>query len=151
MTHPSLRTHTDALVALLDAGLPAGVLVGDGEIPAGAGWAGMPGQSDFVGYVVVHPLGAAIGLDDHATLAAPDDDGDLTWQLTCVGASRSHAEAVTDLVFGVVIGAHLTVAGRATTRLHQIDISGGARRDEDDTQPPLWIATPRITCTSTPA
>ena len=145
MTIASLRSHTDAVVAALDA--VTGIEVGDGVAPAAGGWAGTPGESTFAGYVIVYPLGSTLD----GPLAAPDADAELTWQLTCVGATRQQCEWVVDAALGALVGAALTVTGRATVdRIRLVDGTGGTRRD-DTTQPPVFIATPHVTVTTTPA
>lgn len=143
----SLREHTDAFLALITS-----VPVGDGERPAGGGWAATPGQTDFVGYCVVHPISSSFSGGDRGTLANPDEDAELVWQATCVGATREQCENVIDLVCGDVIGVDLEPSGRrASNRVRLQSTSGGARREEDNTQPPLWVAAVRFVVDSTPA
>jgi hypothetical protein len=141
------RWHTDAVIAMLTAELEPAVLVGDGERPTGAGWSATPGQSSFTGYVIVYPIGQAFD----GSVAEPDVDATLMWQVTCVGATRQHAETVLGLVNAALIGRTVDTAGRTTTGgMRAVADAGGVRRDEAETQPPLWIATPRYMATSTP-
>jgi hypothetical protein len=146
----SLRTHTDAVVDALnvtiktfDAGAP-----NLNETPTGDGWGwqGVPGTAKFKPYRVVYPL--AGGMFD-GPLGCPDDDASLTWQVTCVGATRSQCEWVADETNEILIGQPLTVAGRFISRVWADMAGGGARRD-DTVQPPVFIATPRYRVESTP-
>lgn len=137
-------THTDALAAKLTA---AGLVVGDGEPPAVAyGWQGAPGQSVFIGYVIVYPLDRSFD----GPLGCPDDHGDLGWQVTCVGASRQQCEALVRDVDAALIGQSLTVTGRSVPRTRADEGAGAVRRD-DDGPVPLFIATPHYRAVSYPA
>ena len=137
----SFNAHTTAFLALLPA------FVGDGEKPAGKGWQGVPGSSSFEGYGICYPISSSFD----GSIAEGQDDAELTWQVTCVGATRAQAEAVTDLVVDAAVGAQLTVTGRATTHVELQSGSAGCSRQENEQQPPLWMSTPRFTVTSTPA
>lgn len=147
----SLRTHTDAVVLALrtaeltvfDAAPPALDEVGGG---ADWGWQGpRPGAGRFKPYVIVYPLSG--GTFD-GTLGCPDDDAELVWQVTCVGADRRQCEWTADKVNGALVGQRLDVAGRYVSRLEQ-EMTGGARRD-DTVQPPVFIAVPRFRASSAP-
>lgn len=134
------RTHTDAVVSALEA---TGLIVGDGGNPTVPfGWSGTPGQSQFSPYVLVYPLGQSFD----GALGCPDEDSDLRWQVTCVGAAREQAEWVQHEVQEALIGSVLTVAGRFVPRVRP-DGGAGVRRD-DSTQPPLFISTPRFAAQS---
>jgi len=134
------RTHDNALVAALVA---AELVVGDGGDPTEAfGWQGTPGGSQFVPYVIVHPLVQTFD----GGLGCPDVDSDLGWQVTCVGATREQCDWVRHEVNTALIGQALTVTGRSVTRV-RADGGAGTRRD-DTTQPPLFIATPRFAALS---
>ncbi len=136
------HAHTLAFLALMPAGL-----VGDGIKPTGKGWSATPGQDDFYGYAICYPVSTS----RDGTIAEGQDDAEFTWQVTCVGSTRGQAEAVVDLVCVACVGRQLTVTGRVTTHVEQQDGSGSVTRDETNQQPPLWLATPRFTVTSTPA
>lgn len=149
----SLNAHTSAIVDVLDtamktfdAGMPD---LNDlpGVVGAhGWGWQGVPGQSTFKRYCGVYPLA---GGEFHGPLGCPDDDASLTWQVTCVGATRAQCEATVDRVNELLIGQPLVVAGRHISRVWADMAGGGARRD-DTVQPPVFIATPRYRVESTP-
>jgi hypothetical protein len=147
-----LREHTDAIVDSLDAGTTMKVFDAGApnlnENPSGTGWGwqGDPGASKFMPYCIVYPL--AGGVFD-GPLGCPDDDASLTWQVTCVGATRAQCEWAADKANEILIGQPLTVAGRFISRVWADMAGGGARRD-DTVQPPVFIATPRYRVESTP-
>jgi hypothetical protein len=126
----SLRRHTDAVIALLES---AGLTVGDAEA-----------QGLTPPYVTVYsiPGGRVFG-----TLANPHEDAEIVYQTTCVGTTREQAEWLVDKSTALLNG--FSVAGREITF---VDMDGfpGVRRD-DDASPPVFVATPRFTVTSTPA
>lgn len=134
---PSARTHNDAVIGTLEA---AGLTVGDGEDPTSPfGWAGVPGQSVFAPYVIVYPLSGELD----GSLGCPDTDGDLSWQVTCVGSTREQCDWLLDTTVTALVGTGtLTVAGRSIPRV-RLETPGGTRRD-DSTDPALFIATPRF-------
>lgn len=145
-----LRTHTDAIVDVLnaelktfDAGAPDLNQTPGGQ---GWGWQGVPGGSKFKAYCVVYPL--AGGVFD-GPIGCPDDDASLTWQVTCVGATRSQCEAAADRANEVLIGQPLVVNGRHISRVWA-DMAGGGTRRDDTVQPPVFIATPRYRVESSP-
>jgi hypothetical protein len=119
------RPVTDSIVTLL-AG--AGLLVGEGDKPAGAGWQGTPGQSTFRAYVVVHPIGAA-SID--GTLDTPSDDVFALHQLSAFGATQDSCQQVADRARAVMLGAGW-----------QLEFLGGVVRT-DDVQPPLFMSPDR--------
>jgi hypothetical protein len=124
------RPHTDALLVALRA---TGLTVGDAQAPG-----------SVPPYAVLYsiPGGRVFG-----TLADPHGDGEMVFQVTCVGTTREQTQWVTDKAFAVLSG--LSVTGRS---IAFVDIDGfpGIQRD-DDVQPPLFYSTPRFTITSTPA
>lgn len=137
------RTHNDAFVALVQS---AGVVVGDATAPTvDHGWAGTPGQSDFVPYCIVYPL--TQGFD--GSLGCPDVDSTLAWQVTCVGSTREQCDWVKGKVDSVVVGAQLVVNSRFVPRIYA-EGGTGTRRD-DTVQPPVFIATPRYTAMTFPS
>jgi hypothetical protein len=121
------RPVTDSIVTLL-AG--AGLLVGEGDKPAGAGWQGTPGQSTFRAYVVVHPIGAA-SID--GTLDTPSADVFPLHQLSAFGATQDSSQQVADTARAVMLGAGW-----------QLEFLGGVVRT-DDVQPPLFMSLDRYT------
>jgi hypothetical protein len=137
------RAITEAIIAVLTA---AGLRVGDGVKPAGAGWQGTAGQSDFRGYVVVHPVG---GFEIDGTLDQPSDDVWPLHQLTSYGANRAQCEEVADDAREAMMTIPLTVTGRSLGRT-RIDLVGVVTRT-DDVQPPIYMAPDRYTVYTTPA
>jgi hypothetical protein len=131
MPLPAVREHTDAVIATLAA---AGLAVGDAKAPAGD-----------PPYDVVYsiPAGGWTG-----TLAAPNDDGSLVYQVSCVGKSRQQAEWLADKAIATILGG-VAVTGRSVPFV-ELDLSGGVSRDDDRT-PPLWVAAPRFRFATTPA
>lgn len=125
-----VRKHTDAVIAKLEA---EGLTVGD------ASAAGLTAP-----YVVVYtiPGGRVLG-----TLENPHEDGEIVYQVTCVGTSRKQAEWLSDKAR--VLLDRFPVADRSITFVGQ-DGFAGVRR-EDDVSPPLFLSTPRFTVTTTPA
>ena len=137
------RTLTDALVAVLTA---AGLLVGDGAQPAGSGWQGEPGLSQFVPYCILHAIPG--GITD-GTIANPDEDAQNLHQATCVGATRQQAEWVADVARGALTAPQaVTVAGRFVA-IVSVDQLGGCRRDET-VEPVVWMTADRFRVLSTP-
>lgn len=136
----SLRTHTAAVIAALEAG---SVVVGDStdpEDPHGAQGA------DWIPYVILYTLGATTS----GGYVAPHEDALLTWQATCVGRDRHQAEWMVDRCNTLLEGLILTVAGRSVDPIDLDLVAAGARRD-DDVKPPVFFATPRYWTTSRPA
>ncbi|MGH3375985.1 MAG: hypothetical protein ACRDP6_14700 [Actinoallomurus sp.] len=115
------RPHTDAVFAALET---IGLLVGRGEEPAGAGWQGEPGASDFVPYAVLYPTP---GVPD-GDLADPNEYIDYSCQATCVAASQEGAEAVADIV-KTLVGTRPTVVGRQSYPVYLI-LDRPASRDD---------------------
>jgi len=148
MTIASQRTHSNAVKAALVAAFTATpVVVCDAVVPKdGVGWPGTPGQSIFVPYVVLYPLGSRF---DGPLGANAYDDADFTYQITCVGESREQAEGITDVVNTTFIGQTLTVSGRTVTHIVADNAAAHVRRD-DSVQPPVFMSTPRYAIYSTP-
>lgn len=125
------RPHTDAVVAALEA---AGVLVGRGEEPSGAGWQGEPGASQFTPYVVLYPTP---GMGD-GDLADPNTYLDYACQATCVAATQEGAEAAADIA-KTIVGQRLAVAGRSLAYPVELLLARPAQRD-DTVTPPVHYA-----------
>jgi hypothetical protein len=142
VTVAAARPHTDGVEAALEA---AGLLVGRGRQPAGSGWQGQEGASDFLAYVVLYPSpGATDG-----NVADPHEYLDYSFQTTCVAASQEGAEAVADLVKTALVGQTVTVTGRACYPVYAV-ADPPVRRD-DTVTPPLHISTPVFRFRSQPA
>lgn len=125
-----LRTHTDAVIDALQA---LGLTVGDAVAPPSA-----------PPYVVVYPIA---GGDMYGPLGAKDDDAELIYQVTCVGASREQAQWLVDKVTALLGG--LTITGRSVP-LVTFDTVPGIFRD-DSTGTPLFTAAPRFRIFTTPS
>lgn len=136
------RPVTEAIIGAL-AG--AGLKTGDGEKPDDGGWTGTAGQSTFVPYVVVHPLGSY-------EMDGPIGDSFAdVWplhQLNAYGATRAQCEETTDNVRAVMLGAVLVVADRRVC-IVKPDRLGIISR-VDDAQPPLFMAPDRYSVCTTP-
>lgn len=135
------RPHTDAVVAALEA---AGLAVGRGVEPPGAGWQGEPGDSDFVPYAVLYPTP---GMPD-GDLADPNEYIDYSCQATCVAATQEGAEAVADIV-KTLVGQRLTVVGRQSYPVYLI-LDRPAYRD-DTTRPVVHLAIVQLRFRTGPA
>lgn len=142
MTVAASRPHTDAVKAHLEA---AGLLVGRGGKPAGSGWQGEPGASDFVGYVVLFP---SPGMTD-GDLCDPHSYLDYQVQATCVAGTQEGAEAVADRVRAALIGVRLTVPGRSLYYFQPVSSSPATR--DDGVAPPVHYAVEQFSCRSGPA
>lgn len=137
---------TDAVLALARA---TGIPVGDGvkaEGGADAGWQGAPGQSSFVGYAVLHHIE---GGRTYGTIAGPNENADLLYQVTCVGATRAQAEQVADDLREALELQYPQLADAREVMLLTVDFLGGARRD-DSVSPAVWITTDRFRVMTTP-
>lgn len=137
------RPHTDAVAAAISA---AGLAVGRGVPPAGAGWQGEPDRSDFVPYAVLFPNP---GIPD-GNIADPLEYLDYTVQVTVVAASQEGAEAAIDTVKDALVGRRLTVIGRAPSYPGQMLVDRPAARD-DAVAPPLHYAIAQIRFRTQPA
>jgi hypothetical protein len=141
----SLRLHADGVIAALTAD---GVVVGDGDkpsVPYGARPEAGGSPAHFIAYCIVYPMPGTYD----GTLAEQNDDADLVYQVTCVGATRDACQLVEDRVNTALLAGAITVTGRSITQV-RLDIGGGVRRD-DTVQPPVFISTPRYRVSSTPA
>jgi hypothetical protein len=128
MATPTLRLHTNAVIAALEAD---GLTVGDAT-----------GEGLSAPYVVVYRIsGTRDGEAD-----APDDRAELVFQLTCVGTGRQQAEWVQDKAEAALRS--IAVAGRSV-RLY-VDSDGPVSRD-DDAPIPLFYSTPRYRLWTTPS
>lgn len=139
------RILTDAIIVALEA---TGVPIGDGVEPVGAGWQGTPGQSDFVGYVVVHPISGGIA---DGSIDQPQADGRYVYQLSCHAASRRQCQALIDLTQPIMLDFDREALADDGWSVMTIDIDmlGGATR-MDAVQPPQWWGFPRYRFRMTP-
>lgn len=139
------REITDAVIAALTA---ASLHVGDGDKPAGTGWQGNPGASNFVPYVIVYPL---LGGTVDGSLDDPQADAWPAYQLTSTGGTRAQCELIADRARAVMLTAIAgqTIDGRRIGFV-LIDALPGATR-EDDNQPSLYFAPERFRLQTSPA
>jgi hypothetical protein len=148
---PSLREHTNGIIgALEEAGLVVGDARGDVEpnsagVPADGGWQGTPGDSPFKPYVVVRRLPGG-RLD--GTIAAPNDDASLQYEVKAIGNTRDGAERVADTARTVML-AGPPIEGRNTLRCY-LESDTGVQRD-DLPKPPLFYSVERFRLDTTPA
>jgi hypothetical protein len=119
--------------------------VGDALKPASAGWQGAPGESEFVPYMIVWALPGQF----NGTIGDPQDDAELSYQVTCVGETREQAEWVADKAIDALVGQTITVTGRSVMQYIELGDTGTTRRD-DDVKPSVFIATPRFDVYTTP-
>lgn len=141
MSTPLVRTHTDAILTRLrdDAGLTVGDAVGTQNPNATGDYLTPP-------YSVLYKITGGT-LD--GPLDAPEDDGELTYQVTSVGFTREQAEAQADLVRTALISSLLVVDNREIQRVVP-DPPAGVMRDDDATPPRFWVPD-RFRLLSTPA
>lgn len=131
MSRPLLAAHDAAvLIALASAGRP----VGDG----------VKGEGFGTPYSVLYPLSGG-GRD--GSMASPEDDVTVVYQVTCVGVTRQQARDLADRVDSAV--REVVIPGRAVTNV-SAELPPGVQRD-DDVTPPLFYATPRYRISTTPA
>jgi hypothetical protein len=142
VTDHSARDLTAAIVARLMA---EGLLVGEGEQPSGGGWQGIPGQSSFIPFCVVHPVSG--GTYD-GPIASPFIDADSVYQVSCYGGTQAQCEWVVDVVTPALRDFRPALDGRRVWHVWP-DMLGGARRDDTD-QPPMWLGVPRFRFRTTP-
>lgn len=142
MPVPAATPHTAAVIALLQAALPAAVTVHDGDVPD------TPGQT----YVAVYDDAGNLSA---TSLAAVTDYIAQTVQVTCVGTTPAQARMVLDAVRAALIDQRPTVAGRSCWRIAQQDGMPTVARDDEARDPvtnrPRFYYTPRFVIASVPA
>lgn len=138
----SSKATTDAVVQLLTTAGERVML--DDTVPADAGWEGVPGQSMFVPYAAVDPLGG----EQDGTIRRPFSDADSRYQVTVWGATRAQSLLVLDRVHLMMLTWTLTVPGRSVALVSVED--GPVVFREDTGQPPLWRALYRYRVLTTP-
>lgn len=136
------RPHTDAVVSALEV---AGLAVGRGEKPAGAGWQGQEGDSQHVPYAVLYPTP---GTTD-GNVAEPYEYLDYLVQVTCVGATQEAAEAIADTAKAALVGRRLAVEGRSSY-FGELLVDRPASRD-DTISPPAHVAVLQVRWRTQPA
>lgn len=142
---PARAPQTTALFDWLASQLQAPV--GRGELPPGVGWQGEPRQSEFVGFLVLHPIA---GGEIDGDLAHPSVDGDLVWQVNAHGGTQEQAERLADAAQEALLGQlpPLVIAGRTVLWVRSDVPHGAARLDPD--QPSIWWAPARYRIGTTP-
>lgn len=118
------RALTEAIAELLD---DAGLLVGVGVKPDGAGWQATPGASTYKAYTIIWPT---VGGTYHGTLAEPFADGRPDYTITSYGATAAQAQWGDDKVFDTLTTQKPEVSGRVV-QLAVPDVHGGAVPDYD--------------------
>ena len=146
-TIPKRSPQTQGLITYLAAA--TNKLVGPGVKPAGGGWQGAPGTSQFISYLVVHssPGGIVDG-----PLGDPHADTEFVWQVDGYGASQLSAEITADLAVTALLVQGLppiVIAGRTVSRI-ALDVPGDQARQDPD-QPSIWRRFDLFRITTTPA
>lgn len=136
-TIPTVAPATTAILAALTG---TGLLTGDGRKPVGAGWQGAAGNSEFVTYLVLYSLNHLRDGPD-ASIANLHTDPQLHYQVTGVGVDRIAAETASDIAAQALLGAPLTISGRAVALL-TTEASIGVSLDET-VNPPLFLSVDR--------
>jgi|GEM_PF-2148234 len=134
--------------AVIDALEAAGLLVGDGRVPEGAGWQGSPGQSTYVGYVLLADIS---GGQWRGTIGDRFADLTAVHQGQCVGATAGHARAVTDTARAALAGMRNTVTDGRKVDSVRFDFGTENTLRDDDVQPPVWYCPLRVRLLWTPA
>lgn len=120
-----------AVVARLEAQTSAEV--GLSEAPVGAAKA-----LGTAAYSVVHPLFEVFD----GSLEDPHQIDVWTFQVTCVGGTAAHCQAMQHAARSALVGWAPTVAGLGTTKTRLV-LGSGISRD-DDVQPPAFFSTDRF-------
>lgn len=140
MAVPNADPHVEAVKVLLAAGLPAGVVVHDGDVPD------TPGQT----YVTVYP---DPGHRDWSSIRAVSDQLAMTVQVTCVGTTPLQARQVTDAVCAALVDRRPVVAGRTCWPITQVEGTPPVQKDDQTRDPaitrPRFYLTPRFVVSST--
>ncbi len=109
-----------------------GAAIGRSEAPTGAAKA-----LGTTAYAVVHPILESF----EGSIGDPHQIDVYLFQVTSVGGSAAHAQAMQHAVRAALVGWAPTVTGRATTKIRLADGSGIAR--DDGVQPPAFFSTDR--------
>jgi hypothetical protein len=114
--------------------------VGLGEAPTGAAK-----TMGTAAYAVVYPLFELF----EGTLGDPLDTDMWTFQVTCIGGSAAHAQAMQHAARSALVGWSPTVTGFGTSRVRLVAGSGISR--DDDVQPPAFYSTDRFDTFASPS
>lgn len=134
-----LLPHDLAVKAALET---IGKPVGFAEAPAGAleAFANDPPGPD---YYVLYPINTV----RDGSLGDPFVDAELVYQITCVGRLAAGARWLVDQIEPALTG--ITVANRQVNLV--IPEDGGQVRPDEDVEPSVFIATPRVRLVTTAA
>jgi hypothetical protein len=125
------RALTARILAVLQA---AGLRAAVSGKSATAGWTGASNLSTFNGYVILYPT---TGGSTSGTIDDPDEDADVLYQVTAIGADAGQVEWLADKArLAIKAGTYPPVDGRSVVSV-KIDMIGGVERD-DDVQPPVF-------------
>lgn len=142
MTVATADAHTQAVISRLAS---ADLLTGRAAKPAGGGWQGEPGSSDFERYAVVY---ASPGMPE-PTISDPHRFFLWQGQLTCIGATAQQAEQCHDVARAALLAGPLLVTGRQAHPVYQTLAVPVAR---DDSLPvPEWYVVAQYEFRSSPA
>jgi hypothetical protein len=133
------RALVNAVVAQLRAAIDPKVTVYDGAVPATPNKPAVP-------YVVVYPDTAPLSRD---RLAAESTLARLRFQVTSVGVTRDHAQAVADTANAALIDHRLTVPGWAPGPIALDEALAVPVRPDQDVTPPVFYAVEQFTLTAT--
>lgn len=136
-----------AILAVLNAITVPGkpnLKVGASIKPGPVGAVGRQADGSFIPYGVLYPVIGGVG---SGPLDEPEEDFESIFQVTCVGASQTMAEWVSDRVRVALMTVPIVVPGRTVVRV-RTDMSGGIQRD-DDVQPPLFYMADRYRIVTT--
>jgi len=128
VTVSTLHHVTDALIAMLDAALPASVAVGDGEAP------GKAGQAHTYPYVVVYSIAGGGPSGDAAHPAAM---AETVYQVSSVSDERWEAEWAAGLVRQAVLG-RTAGTGAFVRPIDGYTVNGGAKTLTGDDGLVVW-------------
>lgn len=134
-----------AVIAAMEG---AGVPVGDGEVPAGAGWQGTPGQSNYVGYILFQDLsgGRWVGMA-HDRFADPR----TLHQGQVVGATAAQVRKTADAArVSLAAMRNGVVAGQKVDSI-LFDFTAENLLRDDDVQPSVFYCPLRVRLQWTPA
>ena len=138
--------HTAGVVSRLRT---TPIPVGDARKPAGAGWQGSPGGSQFVTYLVVYPIGSQRDGPD-ASLADNADAPVNRFQVNAVGRDRTSVETAADLAAAVLLNRQRFDIPDWDTVTMKHENSVGVTVDET-VSPPVFIAIDRYRLDTSPS